>query len=558
MRVYFSGIGGVAIGPLAEIACDAGYEVLGSDLEESLMTTLLKQRGITMQIGPQSGELLRREHEATPIDWFVYTAALPHDHPELVAASELGIRAVKRDGFLAEFLHEKNLQLIAISGTHGKTTTTGMMVWAMQQLGVPVSYSLGTTISFGPSGAYDPSSNYFIYECDEFDRNMLKFHPYLSLLTSLDYDHPDTYPTEKDYTAAFSQFLQQSKHTIGWEHDLEKLADAPSWRLRSNEAMDIPLPGAHSRRNATLVAKAIEYLADDSSALLTTTNLDTILSNFPGTNRRFEKLGEHLYSDYGHHPVEIAATLQLASELSDHVVLVYQPHQNVRQHEVREQYTNCASVAEEVYWLPTYQSREDPSREILSPAQLTNKLVTKNTVHISELNTELWSEIQRHRDAGHLVLCMGAGSIDGWLRTNVAVAQVADVLVRNKQGCFVLQQRDHTPGINNPGMITAFGGAVEGNETPRQGAARELQEETNIRFSTDELRYICAVYQERVNDGKPRWVSFYLLENADTANLEVYEGEGAVIIPPDADFDTYPALSTTVRTILTQLPSTMR
>ena len=238
MRVYFSGIGGVAIGPLAEIACDAGYEVLGSDLEESLMTTLLKQRGITMQIGPQSGELLRREHEATPIDWFVYTAALPHDHPELVAASELGIRAVKRDGFLAEFLHEKNLQLIAISGPHGKTTTTVMMVWAMQQLGVPVSYSLGTTISFGPSGAYDPSSNYFIYECDEFDRNMLKFHPYLSLLTSLDYDHPDTYPTEKDYTAAFSQFLQQSKHTIGWEHELEKLADAPSGLLRSNEAMN--------------------------------------------------------------------------------------------------------------------------------------------------------------------------------------------------------------------------------------------------------------------------------------------------------------------------------
>ena len=203
MHIYFSGISGVAIGPLARIARDAGHTVTGSDLAENLVTEELRQAGITFTIG-QDGSYLREVHAASPLDWFVYTAALPADHPELALAKELGIRVSKRDEFLAEFLKEQNLKLIAISGTHGKTTTTGMTVWALKQLGVPVSYSVGSTLSFGPSGAFDPDSEYFVYECDEYDKNLLHFSPYLSLLTSIDYDHPDTYPTEEEYKAISS------------------------------------------------------------------------------------------------------------------------------------------------------------------------------------------------------------------------------------------------------------------------------------------------------------------------------------------------------------------
>lgn len=412
MRIYFAGLGGVGIGPLAEIALDAGYDVAGSDLHESLMTSELSKRGVLQHIGEQTGDFLCEQHENAPFDWFVHTAALPNDHLELATARELGIPTAKRDEFLAHVLKEKNLKLIAISGTHGKTTTTGMMVWATKQLGVPVSYALGTTISFGPSGQYDPASEYFVYECDEFDRNMLQFQPYLSLLTSLDYDHPDTYPTESDYLAAFSQFLSQSGHTIGWKHDLVKLNEAPSWQLSDEEVMDVSLPGLHNRRNATLVAKACEYLELASAT--------DALNTFPGTNRRFEKLGDNLYTDYGHHPVEIAATLQMARELSEHVVLVYQPHQNVRQHEVRDAYTNCMELAETVYWLPTYLSRENPKLEVLTPQQLAASLVNKDSVQFAELDNELWTEIQRHRDAGHLVLCMGAGSVDSWVRSQLS------------------------------------------------------------------------------------------------------------------------------------------
>lgn len=412
MNIFFSGIGGVGIGPLAEIAHDAGYSVQGSDANEGLITRELRARGIPVTIG-QDGAFLKTCHNQSPIDWFVHTAALPANHPELVLAEQLGIKTAKRDELLAHIISEKDLKLIAVAGTHGKTTTTGMLIWTLQQLGVPVSYSVGTTISFGPSGKYDPRSEYFIYECDEFDRNFLHFNPHVSLITSLDYDHPDTYPTEDSYRQAFAQFVGQSDMTIMWQPDyaLIEPLESESWILGTDEVMEIRLPGAHNRRNATLVAKTIEYLerGDQDKAI-------TALQSFPGTDRRFERLDDNLYSDYGHHPVEIAATLQLARELSDHIVLVYQPHQNVRQHEIRDQYTNQFELADTVYWLPTYLSREDPSLEILTPAQLTQAITNRETIHMAELDDELWQIIQAARQDGKLVLCMGAGSIDSWLR----------------------------------------------------------------------------------------------------------------------------------------------
>lgn len=418
MNIYFSGIGGVGIGPLAEIAYDAGYSVQGSDATESLLTRELRGRGINVTIG-QDGDFLKECHREAPIDWFVHTAALSADHPELALAQQLGIKTAKRDELLAHIIGEKNLQLIAVAGTHGKTTTTGMLVWTMKQLGIPVSYSVGTTLSFGPSGKYDPNSSYFIYECDEFDRNFLHFSPHLSLVTSIDYDHPDTYPTETNYLAAFHQFIEQSDMAIMWKADGDQIhsTSLEGWILGDDEVMDIHVPGAHNRRNATLVAKAIEYLSvGDYNRTITS------LQSFPGTDRRFERLDDNLYSDYGHHPVEIAATLQLARELSDNVVLIYQPHQNVRQHEIRDQYTNQFELAEKVYWLPTYLSREDPNLPVLTPYELTQSITNRGSVYTANLDNDLWDIIQTARQEGKLVLGMGAGSIDAWLRQRLAIS----------------------------------------------------------------------------------------------------------------------------------------
>lgn len=408
MNTYFIGIGGVGIGPLAQIAADAGYNVSGSDPEKGPITESLERQGIPIS-HQQDGSFLRACHQEKPIDWVICSSAIDENNPELQAVRELGIKYSKRDEFLAHILEKTSIQLIAIAGTHGKTTTTSMMIWALQQLKVPISYSVGTTLSFAPSGAYSPESRYFIYECDEYDRNFLHFSPELSLITSIDYDHPDTYPTQQSYLDAFEQFGQQSRQIIAWrDQHSELFAKHPdSWIL--GDTLEFSLAGAHNRRNATLVQKALEKLGVAGDA-------KSALNSYPGSHRRFEKLADNLYSDYAHHPTEIAATLQLAREISDRVVAVYHPHQNIRQHELLGKYTDQFELAEKVYWLPTYLSREDPDLPVLAPEQLFASLTNKQNVTAAGLNDDLWKEIQEAREDGALVLLMGAGSVDLWAR----------------------------------------------------------------------------------------------------------------------------------------------
>ena len=186
---------------------------------------------------------------------------------------------------------------------------------------------------------------------------------------------------------------------------IDKTADETQQQLAH-----IPLAGQHNRENAYLV------LADCLRSGLDQEKVVAALASFPGTNRRFEKLADGLYSDYGHHPAEIKATLQMASEISDNVVLVYQPHQNIRQHDIRHEYTDALFAdAAEVFWLPTYLSRENPDLALLSPEELTTQLSTTQ-VHNADTNQALWQQIEAKRQADALVLCMGAGTIDGWLR----------------------------------------------------------------------------------------------------------------------------------------------
>lgn len=536
MHIFFAGIGGVGIGPLAEIARDAGYDVSGSDREATLMACQLIENDMRVHIGEQDGSFIRATHEATPIDWFVYSTAMPADNAELVFAREAGLKISERDELLAHIIQEKNLKLIAVAGTHGKTTTTGMMIWTLRQLGIPVSYSIGTTIGFGPSGTFDPASEYFVYECDEFNRNFLHFSPYLSVITSIDYDHPDTYATEDDYRSAFRQFLAQSSQVITWYKDMVYLGSTPEsgWVLQDTETVPLALAGEHNRRNATLIIKALERLgigeADENKKILET---------FPGTNRRFEKLGDNLYTDYGHHPVEIAATLQLARELSDHVVLVYQPHQNIRQHELLGKYTDQFELAEHTYWLPTYLSREDPNLPVLTPETLYDSITNKDTVETAELNDSIWDTIQKARSEGKLVLCMGAGNIDTWLREQLSKITVVNVILRDADNNFVMQIRDNKPGISNPGQTTFFGGLVEASDTTLLDAAvRELHEEMSLVFNTDDLQYYKTYHKSIDVHGEDSYVTFFILTGVDVTNIEVFEGQGFRIIPFDVDTET--------------------
>lgn len=416
MRIYFAGIGGVGLGPLAEIAHSAGFEVLGSDQSESLMTQELVEKGIDVSLS-SDGYHIAEQHEKTPIDWVVYSAALPPSHPDLVFAKNHTIRLSKRDELLAYIIKEKDLKLLAIAGTHGKTTTTAMLVWLFRAAHIPISYSIGSQVTFGPSGHFEPKSTFFVYECDEFDRNFLAFSPYISTVTSLDYDHPDTYPTQESYLQAFEQFIAQSETTILYTKDSDLLTISPTQDILitlsdgDERLKSISLAGLHNRQNALLALEVFSKATETQELPF------KAMSSFPGTSRRFEKLDENIYSDYAHHPVEIAATLQLARELNPHVITVYQPHQNTRQHTIKNEYSTCFNQSELVYWLPTYLSREDESLPILSPQDLSSQV--KTPLIYSELNDELWRKLVQHVNEGKLVLFMGAGDVDTWARSQL-------------------------------------------------------------------------------------------------------------------------------------------
>ena len=401
MNVYFSGISGTGIGPLAELAQDAGFTVFGSDLKRGAISEELDARGIEVSYGEQDGIFLRKKFSESGVDWLVYTSALPQDHAELLAAKELGIRYTKRDEFLAELIQQKNLKMIAVAGTHGKTTTTAMIVWAMIKLDIPVSYLIGTTISWGNGGQYNPQSQFFVYEADEYDRNFLAYHPYLTAITCIDYDHPDVYPTVEEYRAAFDQFMSQSENVV----------------INTTINSNITLVGGLRRQDASIALEVIQKIAPD----INYQKVIDALNSFPGAGRRFEEIAPGVYTDYAHHPNEIASTVKMAVELKERnqyagLAVIYQPHQNTRQHEVKDGYKHAFVGADKIFWLPTYLTRENPNLTILTPEELFEKTETKAQTEIAELNDDLAAKIQQLHKDNWLVVLMAAGPADNWLR----------------------------------------------------------------------------------------------------------------------------------------------
>ena len=423
MRIYISGISGTGMGPLALFAHDAGYEVCGSDLSKGAIYDELVKAGIEVFIGEQNGDYLRTKLEQG-VDWFVYTSALPKDHAELVMAREAGIKCTKRDDLTEFLVEELGLKMIAVAGTHGKTTTTSMIIWAALKSNLKVAYVAGTTLGFAPSGAYHKGDKYFVYEADEYDRNFLKYHPWLAVIPAVSYDHPDIYPSRKDYEEAFLQFEKQSENVV-------RCANGKMQWKKEREAIfepgDFQLAGNARRVDAALAAEAVMAMANDLAetrdeyALYDTVGLMEILNKFPGVGRRFERISDGLYSDYAHHPEEIEATMDVALEEArmrgkKGVVVLYQPHQNVRQHEVKDGYRDVFKGASKVYWLPTYLVREDPNLTVITPEELIAGLSNKEVAEPAELSDELAEEVRKWVDDGYLVVLMTAGPADGWLR----------------------------------------------------------------------------------------------------------------------------------------------
>lgn len=426
MHIFYSGIGGTGIGPLSLIAHEAGYEVSGSDKQDSTYLHYLKEHGITdIHIG-QSYEQLAAVHARKPIDWLVYSSAIVKEQsnpPELRFCQEHNIRTSKRDEFLSSLLEEKHLKMLAIAGTHGKTTTTAMTVWLFTQLGLPESHSVAAKMSFAEMGAYDPKSMYFIYEADEYDRNFLAFRPRLSMITGIGWDHPDVFPSREDYNAAFHAFLEQSEEAILWDDDMKRLNLRLQDKYTTVHETDpdintaLQLPGFVNRKNAWEVAHAVQRLTGHPLS-----ELLGHLNHFPGVSRRFETIAPHIISDYAHTPEKIQGALQTAHELGgDNVIIIYEGLHNTRQHFIRHELSHLFDNVKQLYIVPSYLAREDKRLALLSPADLKALLSPESQAHTTAtaLDDSLVATIQQHADAGDLVVCIsagGGGSLDEWLR----------------------------------------------------------------------------------------------------------------------------------------------
>jgi UDP-N-acetylmuramate--alanine ligase len=457
MHIYFSGIGGAGIGPLALVARQAGYTVSGSDKQDSSYIEYLRQRGvIDIQTGPaaQSRAAIAAVHERSPIDWLVYTSALPLEHadaeaPELAYCREQGIKTSKRDELLRLILRERQLELIAVAGTHGKTTTTALAVWLFKELGVPISYLLPAKTSFAEMGAFDPQSRYFVYEADEFDRNFLAYDPAISLITGVSWDHHEIFPTREDYQAAFREFIDQSRQTFIWGEDAGYLGLDGALEVAETTKAAVPtgsesagkitildsgnpdiekltLLGKYNRLDAWLAVQAVQRATEEPVGRLV-----EIANRFPGLQRRMEQIIPGLYSDYAHTPEKIRGAMSVATELaakltsddptahSGNVVVAYEPLTNRRQHYMLDDYGDCFAGADKLYWIPSYLAREDPGQRVIPPAELIAHLADPSIAEPRKRDQQLKQIIRQHLDNGDMVVAMAGGggdSLDDWLR----------------------------------------------------------------------------------------------------------------------------------------------
>jgi UDP-N-acetylmuramate--alanine ligase len=426
MHIFFSGIGGAGIGPLALIAHQAGYEVSGSDKQPSQYIDYLKKNGIRNIYIGQSKDNITQLHRRHAIDWYVYSSAVSIENPnspELLFCKEEAIKTSKRDELLNLIIKERKLKLVAIAGTHGKSTTTAMVIWLFKQLGIPISYSVGAKMNFGTMGEYKLGSEYFVYEADEFDRNFLSFEPYLSLIAGVSWDHHEIFPSREDYQKAFVDFIDQSAHTLIWEEDQSYLELRDSSRIIVESSQNIhinkiTLDGQYNRLDAYLAARALhEITKEPIDKLISTVN------EFPGLKRRMEEIISGLYSDYAHTPEKIkgamSVALEMASKNHKEVVVVYEPLTDRRQHYIKDNYKDCFDGAKIIYWLPSYLAREDPKQAILSPEELISGLADPSIAKPAQRDDHLKSIIDKHLLSGNMVVAMNGGggdSLDEWLR----------------------------------------------------------------------------------------------------------------------------------------------
>jgi UDP-N-acetylmuramate--alanine ligase len=444
-RIHFVGIGGAGMSGIAEVLLNQGYQVSGSDLAASAATRRLASLGAKVSVGHAP------EH-VTGTDAVVVSTAVAADNPEVAAAREQRIPVVPRALMLAELMRLK--QGIAIAGTHGKTTTTSLVASVLAEGGLDPTFVIGGRLIAAGSNARLGAGDFIVVEADESDASFLHLQPVLAVVTNIDADHMGTYGHDFDkLKQAFVQFLQNlpfygsailctdDPHvrdivgtvakpviTYGTGRDAAVRAeairhDAGRMRFRARRenaaALDVllNLPGRHNVLNALAAIAVATELGIDDAAIL------KALAEFHGVGRRFQRYGEiplagggrfTLIDDYGHHPAEMAATLEAARGAFSgrRIVLAFQPHRYSRTRDLFEDFVKVLSTPDAVLLAEVYAAGEAPivAADGRALARAVRVAGAVEPVFVEDI-AEMPDAIRRVAQDGDVVLTMGAGSI---------------------------------------------------------------------------------------------------------------------------------------------------
>ena len=372
-KVFFIGIGGIGISALAQMALSRGMEVSGVNDEESPKTLdLLREAGATI--------FYQKEWKGLPIaDLYVYSDAWIYRGPEILGDARGSGKPVL-SYFECLGVFAKEYKVIAVAGTHGKTTTTAMVAEILVDAGMDPTVVVGSfvkkftpIVNFGdaqsalkisPKSTTGFSSNfrkgdsqYLVVEADEYNRHFLNFHPFLTVITNIEADHLDYYKDLADVQNAFDQFLEQSENKI------------TNYSKYLDKSPKLSVPGEHNRQNAAAAFAVAEFLGVNEEIIKKS------LAEFSGTWRRLEKRGTTkegtiVYDDYAHHPTEIRASVQALREIYPNgekkLTILFQPHLYSRTKALFDDFTKCFKGADRVMLLPIYFAREDRDESISS------------------------------------------------------------------------------------------------------------------------------------------------------------------------------------------------
>jgi UDP-N-acetylmuramate--alanine ligase len=347
---------------LALVARQLGAEVTGSDRADSSYMERLRTAGLKPAVGPDAANVPEDAE-------VVVSTAIGDDNPELAAARERGQRVIHRGDLLAELCSER--RLIAVAGTHGKTTTAAMTVHILREAGADPAFFVGGELpGAGPGGETTNADwgdgEWAVAEADESDASFLKLSPEVAVVTNLELDHHSRWGSLVELEAAFAEFVSGAKHVVAGETVGAAVLDAaPGAEVRVIDLdrpaveLDLPLPGRHNLANALAAVRAAAAAGIDPEEGA------RALSTVPGVARRLEHKGERngavIYDDYAHHPTEVAATLAAARELGPRrLIAAFQPHLYSRTKALAPEFGSALAAADEVMVLDVYPAREEP------------------------------------------------------------------------------------------------------------------------------------------------------------------------------------------------------